>query len=172
MKVRGTERTVFSCLYLTYILHFREVFRNEFKSLFSLFLTPTMKILTTDASLLQWHDSDDDGIKKQQHRLLLLAHSSRCRARHGECKYAHCSATKVLLAHIGLHKDGGTLEDEKGPNESSCCIKYCLDGRRLMNHCAQCRDRECAMCEPARVAAKDEHWEGVKRKLSFTDGKC
>ena len=119
-----------------------------------------MKSFKTEARLLLATKAGRESIKNQQHRLLLLAHASRCTAKHGECKHAHCPTTKVLLMHMRFCA------------ASSCGVKNCRNGRVLLGHHAQCQDRVCAMCEPARVAAKDEHWEGVKRKLSFSDRPC
>jgi hypothetical protein len=119
-----------------------------------------MKSFTTEARLLLATEAGLESIKNQQHRLLRLAHASRCTAKFGECKFAHCPTTKILLVHM------------RCCSKSSCGVKNCQNGRVLLGHHAQCQDRVCVMCEPAHVAAKDEHWEGVKRKLSFSDWPC
>jgi hypothetical protein len=41
-----------------------------------------------------------------------------------------------------------------------------------MIHYSSCEDRECIMCKSLRSAVKEEHWGGVKRKLSFIDRHC
>ena len=92
--------------------------------------------------------------------LLLLAHATRCGAKQGGCKHVGCLEMKVLWCHI------------HSCNKLACNVRHCLNGKVLLKHCARCHDRDCALCVPVRVAAKEEHWEGVKRKLSFTDVHC
>ena len=119
-----------------------------------------MKSFTIEARLILATEAGRKSIKNQQHLLLLLAHASRCTAKIGECKFAHCPTTKVLLVHMRCCA------------ASSCGVKNCQKGRVLLGHHARCEDRVCTVCEPVHMAAKDEHWEGVKRKLSFSDWPC
>jgi hypothetical protein len=59
-----------------------------------------------------------------------------------------------------------------GARYDECKHAHCELTKVLLIHMRRREDRGCAMCKSFRSAAKDEHWEGVRRKLSFIDTHC
>mmetsp|Transcript_7803 Transcript_7803/g.10668 ORF Transcript_7803/g.10668 Transcript_7803/m.10668 type:complete len:191 (-) Transcript_7803:256-828(-) len=87
--------------------------------------------------------SDPQIIKKQQHRLLMLRHSTRCNYPPGECPLSrHCAETKLLCQHIRTCKNG-----------RQCPIPHCASSKYILSHYIRCGGSpSCLVCAPVKRA--------------------
>lgn len=78
-------------------------------------------------------------LRKQQQRLLLLHHSSKCQAPAGKCKSTpFCKEMKRLWSHMAKCED------------YDCRVQHCYSSRTILSHYRKCKDSECLICKPVR----------------------
>ena len=86
-----------------------------------------------------------DKLRKQQQRLLLLHHSSKCQADDGKCKATpYCIEMKRLWSHMARCED------------YNCRVQHCYSSRTILSHYRKCKDQECLICKPVRQSV----WKG------------
>jgi Transcription factor involved in chromatin remodeling, contains bromodomain len=80
-------------------------------------------------------------LRKQQQRLLLLHHSSKCQAPEGKCtKTPYCKEMKRLWLHMAKCED------------YNCRVHHCYSSRTILSHYRKCKDQECEICKPVRLS--------------------
>lgn len=80
-------------------------------------------------------------LRKQQQRLLLLHHSSKCQAPEGKCtKTPYCREMKRLWLHMAKCED------------YNCRVHHCYSSRTILSHYRKCKDQECEICKPVRLS--------------------
>eukprot|EP00979_Chaetoceros_neogracilis_P000059 scaffold17_cov259-Chaetoceros_neogracile.AAC.11 len=96
-------------------------------------------------------------LRKQQQRLLLLHHSSKCQAPDGKCKATpYCKEMKRLWSHMARCED------------YNCRVQHCYSSRTILSHYRKCKDQVCLICKPVRISV----WKGkgVTPSLGENDG--
>ena len=79
--------------------------------------------------------------KRQQERLLLLRHASKCPQPAGQCTVTpHCGRMKELWLHI--------VQCEN----ADCKLDHCVSSRYVLSHYSSCADTACQVCTPVREA--------------------
>jgi len=80
-----------------------------------------------------------DRLRKQQQRLLLLHHSSKCQVADGTCKIMkYCPEMKQLWFHMTTCGD------------VQCTVQHCYSSRTILSHYRKCKDQGCLLCGPVR----------------------
>ena len=96
------------------------------------------------------HEQRAQVIQRQQQRLLLLRHSSKCPAagtpqNPDKCRATpHCAQMKQLWQHLAKCKD------------PKCATPYCVSSRYVLSHYHRCKDQSCLVCGPVRQAIQRE----------------
>ena len=79
--------------------------------------------------------------RKQQQRLIILRHASKCPHPAGECTVTpHCESMKILWNHI------------IGCKSQNCSTPHCASSRYLLSHYKNCKGETCPVCGPVKVA--------------------
>ena len=85
-------------------------------------------------------------MRQQQQRLLLLRHASKCQEKRGKCKAtALCAQMKELWQHIAQCKD------------QHCLHPHCVSSRYVLSHYHRCKQRNCEVCAPVRLAIQKQN---------------
>jgi hypothetical protein len=81
-------------------------------------------------------EDDTDTIQSDQQMLLLLQHSSKCKAEDGKCsEFAQCLETKALWKHMPECRT------------TYCVVSNCLRSRNVLRHYLNCKSSaECEIC--------------------------
>ena len=94
-----------------------------------------------------------DRLRKQQQRLLLLHHSSKCQAPDGTCKATkYCKEMKRLWSHMAKCED------------YNCRTQHCYSSRTILSHYRKCKDQECQICKPVRQSVWSNPKNGKQRR--------
>ena len=94
-------------------------------------------------------------VRQQQQRLLLLRHASKCQEKRGKCKAtALCPQMKELWLHIAHCKN------------QHCVHPHCVSSRYVLSHYHRCKERDCEVCAPVRLAIdkQNEQHRSVKKQ--------
>ena len=82
-------------------------------------------------------------IRHKQQRLLLLHHSSKCKADDNKCKVTpYCGEMKKLWKHMARCTD------------NECRIPHCFSSRSILSHYRKCKDPRCPACSPVRETVR------------------
>jgi len=97
----------------------------------------------SDSSRTITSTTDPQIVRKQQQRLLLLRHATRCNYPPGECPIARrCAETKILCHHIRTCNKG-----------RSCPVPHCVSSKYILSHYIRCRGSpSCLVCGPVKRA--------------------
>ena len=83
---------------------------------------------------------------RQQQRLLLLRHASKCPYDQGRCPITlHCASMKILWKHIMSCKD------------QHCSTSHCVSSRYVLSHYSKCREEKCPVCAPVKDAIRRKY---------------